>query len=195
MPAEALRSRPMHVLVTGFGSFLDVVDNPSGRLALAIDGYHDDLLEVTGRVLPVSYRRGPATAVALARSLAVDAVLGLGVAVGRTALSVERRAVRCVDPGVPDIDGDGVDAIQLDGPDERLATMPVIQLAEALGATVSEDAGRYVCNAWLYQVTAALGSEVPVGFVHLPADGMEPDRLLAGLHWLSSLRGGKAGHG
>jgi pyrrolidone-carboxylate peptidase len=55
----------------------------------------------------------------------------------------------------------------------------VTRLAEALGATCSDDAGGYVCNAWLHRVASTLA--VPVGFVHVPAEGLPPDRLLHGL--------------
>ncbi len=61
-----------------------------------------------------------------------------------------------------------------------LSNMDVERLAAALGAGVSTDAGRYVCNAWLYQVAAALPDRL-VGFVHVPPAGVELARLLAGV--------------
>jgi hypothetical protein len=62
------------------------------------------------------------------------------------------------------------------------ATIDVHRLALALGANVSDDAGRYVCNAWLYRV--ARGFPAPVGFVHVPPSGLDPAILLAGLRAL-----------
>jgi pyrrolidone-carboxylate peptidase len=55
----------------------------------------------------------------------------------------------------------------------------VDRLARALGAVLSDDAGRYVCNAWLHRVASAL--DVPVGFVHVPAEGIAAERLLDGI--------------
>ena len=51
---------------------------------------------------------------------------------------------------------------------------------------MSEDAGGYVCNGWLYRVGRAL-PDTPVCFVHIPPTGLAPERLLEGLRgWLSS---------
>jgi pyrrolidone-carboxylate peptidase len=76
------------------------------------------------------------------------------------------------------------------GPAEVRATLDVEALAEALGAGVSDDAGAYVCNAWLYAVTRGLPG-VPVGFVHVPDQGMPEDQLLAGLARLVTARAGE----
>jgi pyrrolidone-carboxylate peptidase len=128
-------------------------------------------------VLPVSWRRGPDLAIARARELDAALVVGLGVAVSRAAVCVERVGVR-VERGMPDVDG-RTDPL-LDGPPEVRATLDTERLATALGATLSDDAGRYVCNAWIYRVTQALDG-VPVGFVHVPSAGLAPQALLDAL--------------
>ncbi|MCB9683688.1 MAG: hypothetical protein H6735_01445 [Alphaproteobacteria bacterium] len=166
----------MRVLVTGFGPFPGVPDNPSGRLARSVDGARLGGALVTGIELPVHWTEGPEGAVRVARELDAALVVGLGVAVGRAGVHVERRAVR-VEVGRPDARGDVV--ARLSGPPEVRATLDTRRLAHALGARLSDDAGRYVCNAWLYRVASAL--EVPVGFVHLPAEGLARHRLLSGL--------------
>jgi pyrrolidone-carboxylate peptidase len=53
-------------LVTGFGPFLDVVDNPSGALARALDGSRIGPWRVVGMELPVSTARAPALSLARA---------------------------------------------------------------------------------------------------------------------------------
>ena len=55
-------------------------------------------------------------------------------------------------------------------------------LCQGLDAVPSDDAGTYVCNAWLHQV--ASGLEIPVGFIHIPGSGLEPERLMKGLEAL-----------
>ena len=50
-------------------------------------------------------------------------------------------------------------------------------LAAAMGGRVTRDAGRYVCNAWVYRVTRALAKTCRVGFIHVPPGGIDPDRL------------------
>ena len=61
-------------------------------------------------------------------------------------------------------------------------------LAAALGVTISDDAGAYVCNAWLYGVLG--GTTLPAAFLHLPDQGMDPDALLRGIAvWISGFEG------
>lgn len=168
------------VLVTGFGPFGAVVDNPAARLARGVDGRRTGGETVVGRVIPVSYARGPDATIAAARMFRPRFVVGIGVATARSGIEVERRAVAIGDGRTPDVDG--VVQVRLDGPDVVAATLDAERLAAALGADLSDDAGHYVCNAWLYRVARAL--DVPVGFVHVPSAGLDAERLLAALRWL-----------
>jgi pyroglutamyl-peptidase len=168
------------ILITGFGSFPGVEDNPSGRLATAVDGRRIAGVPVVGRVLPVAWERGPERAITLARSLDARAVVGLGVAQAREGVSVEavgKRACRAM----PDVDGE-VRSDLGPGPERVPATLDPRRLATLLGATISEDAGGYVCNAWAWHVPRALS--VPAVFVHLPPEGLDPSRLEAALEVL-----------
>lgn len=169
----------MNVLVTGFGPFPGMSDNPTARLVRALDGLQIGRATVIGRVLPVSYRRGPEQAVRLARDHRAVLVVGTGVAASRANVCVERLAVR-VAVGRPDVDG-AVDT-GLSGADEVHASLDTAALARALGAVASDDAGRYVCNAWLHHVASAL--DVPVGFVHVPAAGIPVERMVDGIRAL-----------
>lgn len=171
------------VLVAGFGAFLEVQDNPAARLARAV---HDPQGEppVVGVEMSVSYARGPAEILALAAQLHPRMVLGLGVARGRTEATLERFACRGLDPSLADVDQvfRSLCDPDPDAPERVQATLPLDRMAAAMGCTLSEDAGRYVCNAWLYTIGRALGSVLPVGFLHLPPQGMSADRLRAGIH-------------
>lgn len=173
-PLEA----PTSVLLTGFGPFPGVPENPSAALVRALDGRRVRGVVLRGLVLPVSYARGPALALAVAHATGAAAVIGFGVSGRASGLEVERRAVRAAHPDLPDVDG--VTLAELGpGPETTPATLDADALARALGAVRSDDAGRYVCNAWLYRVSRAL--PVPVGFVHVPTAGADPDELLDGL--------------
>jgi len=169
----------VNLLVTGFGAFPGVSRNPSGEVARAVDGADLDGVRVVGRVLDVSYARGPREAIRVARSIGATLVIGLGVASTRSAVDVERRAVRAAE-GPADVDGRTRSGLR--GPPIVEATIDVVRLAAALGANLSDDAGRYVCNAWLYRV--ARGCAAPVGFVHVPPAGLDPAVLFAGLRAL-----------
>ncbi|MEY3213041.1 MAG: hypothetical protein RIT28_3522 [Pseudomonadota bacterium] len=167
------------ILVTGFGPFLDVEENPSGRLARRLDGARVAGHTVYGELLPVTYDEAPALTLALAARLRPALVVGLGVARGRKRVMVERVGRRPTVTATPDVAGRRP-APPRGAPAAVRATLDVDALAEALGAGVSEDAGAYVCNAWLYAVTRGLPG-VPVGFVHVPDQGMPEELLLAGL--------------
>lgn len=175
---------PGVVLVLGFGPFLSVRDNPSARLARAIDGsVLPGGIAVIGEEMPVSYAGGARRAADRARELGACLVLGIGVATERPEVSVERYGRR-PGPGTrPDVDGLSwaLDPARPPGPDRVEASLDVGALARAMDAEVSEDAGTYVCNAWLYQVGLELGGTIPVGFVHLPPQGMSRERLHRGL--------------
>jgi pyrrolidone-carboxylate peptidase len=168
------------LLVTGFGPFTSragpIDDNPAARLARALDGRQEADLHIIGREIPVSYERGITQTLDLARLHAVDAVLGIGVAVSRGAAALETRGVARTN-ALPDVDG--VFGPDLEGPPVCASTLDVGRWAEALGVDTSDDAGSYVCNAWLHQVVQAL--DVPVGFLHVTRDGLDPDRVTSGL--------------
>jgi pyroglutamyl-peptidase len=167
------------ILLTGFGPFGDVVDNPSARLVRAVHGLVGGGHRLQALVLPVQWGEATRRTVRAARELGPALVLGFGVATRRAVVEVEalgRPARSGLDvlgrpPPVPDDDGD-------DG-DDRPATVDVDRLVTALGAGRSDDAGAYLCNAWLHEVTAALSC--PTGFVHVPPDGLAPGRLIAAL--------------
>ncbi|MEQ1569292.1 MAG: hypothetical protein ABMA64_26885 [Myxococcota bacterium] len=161
----------MNVLVTGFGPFPGVEVNPTETLVRALDGRHLGRARIVGAVLPVSYRRGPAMALAAARGCDAALVLGFGVATARDQVWVERRG-RFVARGRPDVDHE--EEPDLAPVPEVRATVDCEALARALGAGLSDDAGDYVCNAWLHRV--AHGLAVPVGFVHVPSASIDVER-------------------
>lgn len=163
------------VLVTGFGAFPGVDRNPTEVLVAAVDGAVVAGHRVVGRVLPVEYRRGPETAIELARALDARLVLGTGVAMSRGRPNWEVRGAWWPE-GPADVGGATLTG--LEGPREVRSTL-VPGRAATFGAEPSIDAGGYVCNAWLYRVAQAL--DVPVGFLHVPAGGYPPHRLLTAL--------------
>lgn len=161
------------ILLTGFGPFRQVTDNPSGVLARSLDGARMRGLTVVGRELDVSYERAAQETLALARHFEPVLVVGTGVAMTRSSIEVERIG-RGGPPEGEDNDGACPKTV---GTDYR--SLVAEPLAQALGAGLSDDAGRYVCNAWLVRVGA--GSACPVAFVHLPPQGADPQNFLEAL--------------
>ena len=171
-----MSARPI-VLVVGFGPFLDVQDNPAARLADAIDGMVRPGLRIIGRRMPVSYLRAPRLTRQWAAAVGAAAVVGVGVARRRTVVTVESRGQRDRSGGAADVDGEQPSCLEPGGPASVMVTMPPQPLARALGAVVGDDAGRYVCNAWIYRVVRALGAQVPVAFIHIPPAGLRAEHL------------------
>lgn len=164
------------VLVTGFGPFLQVNDNPSGRLAQVLNGRRAGGHTVVGRALPVSYGPGLARALALTRRLAPRLVIGLGVHRG-DGVQVERVGYNRTGDR-PDVDG--VCPADLGpGPDALVTPLDVEHLARCLGASVSSDAGQYLCNAWLY--TVLRDASCPGVFIHIPPGFNDDQRVVDGL--------------
>lgn len=172
--------------MTGFGPFGGVADNPSERLIRALDGRSTGGIALVGVVLPVSFSRGPALAIEAAKAAGpgLRMVLGFGVAMGRDGLWVEAVGQARSGAGL-DVDGNAGGV--LPGPEVVEATVDLPRLTRCLGAKISRDAGAYVCNAWLHQVTLGLPG-LPVGFVHIPAEGADPESVVAGLgrYWGAS---------
>ena len=168
----------MTVLVTGFGSFAEHTDNPSGLLARAWNGRRlDDGEETIGVVLPVATERvGPALDDALAAARP-RLVLALGLAPGRPAPALERIAVNVRDFPVPDIDGaQPVDVpVVPGGPDAYLADLPLKAILASwreagLPGYISNTAGTYVCNQLFYLIAHhGRRAGFRAGLVHLPA--------------------------
>lgn len=169
-----------HLLVTGFGPFLDVRENPSGILALAVHGTVLECrlgpVQLCGKVLPVQYDTAAAETLLAARQVDAIGILGIGVARGALAPRVERTGRSRCDGVTPDAAGQVR---------SRLGDIPELQSAHsealslALGVALSDDAGPYVCNAWLYGVLA--GATIPAAFLHITSGGMEGAVLKAGL--------------
>lgn len=179
-----------HLLLTGFGPFLDVKENPSSTLAAALDGrvllVGGRRVQICSRILDVKYETVAAETLLAVRQLNAIGVLGMGVARSAAAPRVERTGKALCDGVTPDAAGQTR---------SLLGDVPTVQsnasasLADALGVEVSDDAGAYVCNAWVYGVLtglAAMPRPVPAAFLHVTAEGMDPDRLAAALvTWVS----------
>lgn len=158
------------VLVTGFEPFAGIADNPSKRVALALDGP-----DVHVEILPVGYH---AAEEALTRLLPGDfaAVLLLGLAAGRNRISLERVAINFREPRRPDDRGFAPVSAPIvhAGPAAYFSTLPIDRIQHRLGdrgfvSRISLSAGAYLCNAAFYLARHQIGDlEIPCGFIHLP---------------------------
>ena len=163
------RSNPVVVLVTGFGPFGTVKENPSAELARRLSARPPNGWEVDCEVLPVEYRAAREAVQVLARR-SYDAALLLGVHDRDTRMHLELFGRREVGP-TPDMAGETVGPDWLPpGPERIGSTLFRLPLVQGLGdsrVTWSYSAGGYLCNAWYYLALATPGAP-PCGFVHVP---------------------------
>lgn len=177
------------LLLTYFGPFPGVPVNPTVALAegavRALNTARPDL-RVVARELPVSYDGSSAALRAALQEVQPDALISLGVAVGRDVVSLEQVAINLDSAGIEDNDGDQRcdEPIVPDGREAYFSSLPVRASFERLRAAgepveISYTAGTYVCNHVFYEgqrISRELGLSIPAGFVHVPAicaDGEE----------------------
>lgn len=182
----------MRVLVTGFGPFPGVSDNPSGAAARELQRLADAgefEFELVTAVLPVDFAEIPGLIRELMAEYSPDLVIATGVDAGADGLAVERVAVNLMDARIPDSSGaqPADRPVIPGGPGGYLATLPVKAVRAALEATgiparLSLSAGTYGCNAAMYAVLHEAPAGTRGGFIHVPpAEKIAPERVAEAL--------------
>jgi pyroglutamyl-peptidase len=175
----------MKILVQGFGPFSRFRINPSELLVRALRDRQAARDDVATEVLETTAANVAEAVPALMEDFRPDVWIGVGLAAGRPALSVEAVAVNigCWETGGPETGGPEADRepwprrpVCAGGPAAYLTTLPT---GEILGAWrdaeipgyLSDTAGTYLCNMSFYlaaQAAERLGTGCLVGFVHVP---------------------------
>ncbi len=166
----------MVILLTGFEAFGAVTDNPSQRIVEHFAAPDDQRLVCA--VLPVVYATAGTRIRALLKEHQPDAVMMLGVAQNRRAITPERFALNWNDSPSPDNAGNLMCGRQIitDGPLAYMTTLPVDDFHAALQAAdipvaLSNHAGAYLCNHVFYVARHTLEEKslaIPCGFIHVP---------------------------
>lgn len=163
------------LLITGFDPFGGEKINPAWeavkRLPERIGEYVLCKLEI-----PTVFGLAGETVLREAARLQPDAVLCIGQAGGRGAVTPERIGVNIRDARIKDNAGNQPrgEFVASDGPAAYFATVPVTEMedairAEGLPAAVSNSAGAFVCNDVLYTLLHHYAqTDVKVGFIHVP---------------------------
>lgn len=176
------------ILVTGFGAFPGVADNPTAHLARALDGSKIDGVLVRAEVLPVEFIGLSERLKELERRYEPQLILGMGVSGVAQLPTFELLGVNEVGES-PDAAGERPASLG-EGPRELSASLPHLGFLQAVGGVASTNAGRYVCNAWLY--TALRDLQTPALFLHVPKTGLELSLLRQGLQaWWRETRSGQ----
>jgi pyroglutamyl-peptidase len=163
------------LLVTGFDPFGGESVNPAReavlRLPDALGGY-----EITKLEIPTVFGLAAETVLQAAEELCPHAILCVGQAGGRAAVTPEVVAINLREASIPDNAGNipvNTPVIE-NAPAAYFATLPVRDMVQAvkekgIPCTLSYSAGTFVCNDLLYTLLHRYrDTDVQVGFVHIP---------------------------
>ncbi len=166
------------LLITCFEPFGGRATNASREAVMALPGEVCGF-ELRRMCLPVAFGRAAEIAAVAVNELHPAAVICVGEAGGREAITPELVAINLRHARIPDNDGlKPQDEPVVEGGENALfSTLPVREMAAAtldagVPAEVSYTAGTYVCNDLMYLMLRhcqPLG--IPCGFVHVPAGG------------------------
>ena len=163
------------ILVTGFDPFGGQPVNPAReavmRLPDTVGGY-----EITKLEIPTVFGLAAETVLQAAEELRPHAILCVGQAGGRAAVTPEVVGINLREATIPDNAGNipvNIPVIE-NAPTAYFATLPVRDMARAAkergtSCALSYTAGTFVCNDLLYTLLHHYrGTDVQVGFVHIP---------------------------
>lgn len=168
------------ILLTGFGPFPGVTDNPSARLVDALadaNGFSPRDRELHAEILPTEWSAVGMLVPRLLKSLQPHVTIHFGVSRQARSLRIERSAHNRI---VPRVDAAGVlparHTIHIDGPARLDSSVHVPRLAATLRETgvpanSSTHAGSYLCNFLYYHSLSWAMSHDEVTnvlFVHIP---------------------------
>jgi len=167
----------MKILVTGFGSFLDNNENPSSKILKLLPKsiYGNEIITVE---LPVVYDQAFNVLRPLIEKYQPKLIINLGLASGRTKISLEQVALNINSSKGADNAG----TIFQDSPiiergeNAYFSSLPLRKIVEKLTlkripVEISYTAGTYVCNNLMYHVLHYIKENklrIKAGFVHLP---------------------------
>ena len=176
---------PPIIIVTGFAPFGGERINPSWEVARNLDGDVIGGMQVKSVRLPVNCLAAARRIEAAFVRYRPRAILGLGQARGRPALSLERIAINLYEQrkaGQLDARNDGHPVIP-NAPDAYFSRLPMGAILKALErrkipASISLSAGAFACNAAMYAALHVTRRRVdfPAGFIHLPFDSAQSAR-------------------
>ncbi|OFK60211.1 pyroglutamyl-peptidase I [Globicatella sp. HMSC072A10] len=165
------------ILVTGFDPFGGEQINPALEAIKRLPTLINDTQILTYEIPTVFHKSGRLLQDYLLKEQP-DAVLLVGQAGGRSAISLERVAINMDDARIPDNEGNQPidEVINPQGAPAYFTTLPIKRIVQALKqhqipAIVSNSAGTFVCNHLMYyllDILAARKANVIGGFMHIP---------------------------
>lgn len=161
------------LLITGFDPFGDETVNPAWEAVRALPETVGEY-RLTKLQVPTVFGKAAQCVLEAAQKERPDAILCIGQAGGRAAVTPEYVAINLRHARICDNDGNRPldEAVVKNAPTAYFSTLPVRRMAEAIEAggipaAVSYSAGTFVCNDLLYSVLHFL-PQTPACFIHVP---------------------------
>lgn len=168
----------LRVLVSGFEPFGEEDINPSQRAVEVLGRLDLPGIRLRTVILPTRFGASLSRLEGELADWPADIVLSVGLAGGRSGLSIERVAINLDDARIPDNGGQQpVDRpVVVGAPAAYFTTLPVKAMAAAVrdagvDASVSHSAGTFVCNHVFFgmcHLASIARSGMRCGFVHIP---------------------------
>lgn len=163
------------LLITGFDPFGGEQINPSWEAVKALPERIGEY-QITKLEIPTVFGTAAEKILAVTAELQPDAILCVGQAGGRRAVTPEVVAINLREAGIPDNSGNQPVNVPIvpDGPAAYFSTVPVREMVQAIRcedipAALSYSAGAFVCNDVLYTLLHRFdGTATQVGFIHVP---------------------------
>ena len=166
----------MKIVVTGFEPFGNINTNPSELVINHLTASSE--YELITQVLPTEFKLAGNLIRQLVQTHQPDVLISIGVAQGRTYLSLERVALNLMDATIPDNAGIVADGQSIcpDSPNAYLSTMQLNHIRDTLQQhgfpiKISNHAGAYVCN-YVYFCALdeihSLNLNTQCTFLHIP---------------------------
>ena len=179
------------ILITAFESFGEDSINPTQEILKALPDVisttatadagtkrSENSFQIVKLLLPVSFNAAPKMVLEAMKKLRPDAVISLGLAGGRAAVTPERVAINCMDARIADNDGDAPcdQPVVECGTAAYFSTLPIKKIVaavseEGIPCSVSSSAGTYVCNALMYSVLHAAAQNSMKCALHIKTEG------------------------
>lgn len=163
------------LLITGFDPFGGENINPSWEAVKELPDHIGDW-QITKMEIPTVFGAAADQVIAAAEGLQPNAILCIGQAGGRAAVTPEVVAINLQEARIPDNLGNQPMNIPVvkGGPAAYFATVPVREMvqtiqAASIPAALSYSAGTFVCNDVLYRLLHHFdGTATQAGFIHVP---------------------------
>ena len=163
------------LLITGFDPFGGENINPSWEAVKELPDHIGDW-QITKMEIPTVFGAAADQVIAAAEGFQPNAILCIGQAGGRAAVTPEVVAINLQEARITDNRGNQPMNIPVvkGGPAAYFATVPVREMVQAIQAAnipaaLSYSAGTFVCNDVLYRLLHHFdGTATQAGFIHVP---------------------------